>query len=481
MASVSETPASSDWYLTGLPRFSKVAADSPEYQEFLRGWKLLEAGKAKSAKAVFQEGLARNSKSLLCTFGMASLNFRKDAYEESLKYVDAALSIAPGELDLLRLKGAIYAADAEAQKAIPLFTACIEAQPGDIELYRLRGSAFIEAGLLDQARNDLKSCIRIAPNSPLRYYLQGLIDLEDMHNKEAVADFTMAVGQGKNDYQSYEQRSLARTRLHDFAGARDDANMASKLSRFTAETALAEINDKQFDYDHAEKLPARRWLLACGGPLALQNDEGMLSLAGLAHTTENLESKHRGLVEAWGVHNRQELIDLIKRHEQNGHNSSWRSLRKTMGESPSEFQEGLQSITSFIFGRKGESLSVVRKYGDQFGERGILAWDLGRNVHLCRSGYLLGYLSKDEALSLMLEQGKLIQKHYTSWHQYVTEYYIGRKFWNPEIYEKGRIKNERRVRRAFLDPECPWANLPWDTPLSEATVFPERKLPLIAR
>ncbi|MDR2176588.1 MAG: DUF1266 domain-containing protein, partial [Treponema sp.] len=64
-----------------------------------------------------------------------------------------------------------------------------------------------------------------------------------------------------------------------------------------------------------------------------------------------------------------------------------------------------------------------------FNDRNILAWDLGRNIALCRWGYDVGFLSEEEAWEKIMYYAKLIQPLYKSWEEYGYDYYMGRVFW----------------------------------------------------
>jgi len=81
-----------------------------------------------------------------------------------------------------------------------------------------------------------------------------------------------------------------------------------------------------------------------------------------------------------------------------------------------------------------EAVDAVRLFfvldnWEKFKDINIKAWDLGRNISLCRWGYEVGYLKEDEAWDSIMYYANAIQPLYNSWDEYGHCYAAGRIFW----------------------------------------------------
>jgi hypothetical protein len=115
--------------------------------------------------------------------------------------------------------------------------------------------------------------------------------------------------------------------------------------------------------------------------------------------------------------------------------------------------------------QKRHELQLVDRYGADFGERGILAWDLCRYICLCRWGVQCGFITEDEAWQLMMPVGVKVQKLYKSWDELAGVYLIGRDFWSHSQYMQGWDKVAPDLNYLLKDKESPWVQLPWGTKL----------------
>lgn len=457
---------------------------------------LLKENDFKPAERLLKATLKQRPNSALLNFSLANLYYRDGEDELALPVIKHTLTLttkapkSPPQAtpsphitsdiafnaklanESFKLLATIASSNEEPKIAIAALNKLIQNQnSNDIELYRLRGFAHLENNELDAVKADIAAIEKLDKNSKFIPFLEGEIALDEGRNQDAITKLTLALGQGPNDPQVYSERSLAYRRLFNFDKAKLDLRNAEDTGHFDLTASFRNLDDYEYDFQNAEKLPARRWLLACAGPLSMQNDDGFMSLSGVAITKENVERKRKSLTEWWGIHNREELLAMILKHSLDGHNASWQSMANSKEDlllNPAvikTFPQLAEEIQTIRDRRK-----VVNENSTTVGNRGILAWDLGRNICLCRWGYRLGFLTKEEAYAIMLTQGMRIQQTYGSWKQYIDEYYIGRKFWDLEQFKEHEAENNRNTRRALMDPASPWCTVPWDTPLSIAAI-----------
>ncbi len=169
----------------------------------------------------------------------------------------------------------------------------------------------------------------------------------------------------------------------------------------------------------------------------------------------------RTLSEWWGVNNRSELLEMIRVTRTGCHNPRWLAIHKTLKEGGDVSVHNKRNSQSDF----DVAVALVKEHGDQYGDRGILAWDLGRCISLCRWGYICGYITEAEAWELMMPAARLLQANYRSWDQMAQEYLVGRQFWNNTIYREGEYKLLGIKYRLLHDPNSPWVKLPWQTKL----------------
>jgi hypothetical protein len=117
--------------------------------------------------------------------------------------------------------------------------------------------------------------------------------------------------------------------------------------------------------------------------------------------------------------------------------------------------------------RRYNYLKFIVANWNLFNNRTILAWDLGRNISLCRWGYQVGFLTEDEAWEKIMYYARKIQSLYNSWDEYGNDYYLGRVYWASGSGEEIRYMLQtdplhKRLVTGF------WNNIDWYTKLTYA-------------
>lgn len=467
----------SEEYVPTMPKLLGTKSQNPDYADFALAYKQMTTNRFKVGGNRMRDGRAKFKDSFYFLYGCALYEYMDQEYEKAYPIINSALQKFPKNRDLSLLRAVVLAGDDRYQEALAIYTELLDLEPRNLELLRLRGYAYLQTCQFEKANADLNLALSISPAYKPGLYLRGEIAASDGNFKSAVIDYTNALGTGINDIQTYAQRAMAYARLFDFEKAKADTAKAQEISHFSYDSQFKRVDDYKCDYEHRETIMARRFLLAVGAPLAMQNRQGFLSVSGVRKSEADAMKVRASISKSWGISNRQELLAMIRRHTTGGHDESWRQLKNTqkiLKGPPLAVKLQLKVLHPF---EDMDSINSVVDYGDQLGSRGIIAWDLGRNVFLCRQGVRAGYINNNEALELMLLQAQLVQKNYKSWSQFVSEYYVGRKFWSPKTYEDEKFSNELRIRSYFKDPQSPFLQVPWDTKLTKETVFPKEQLP----
>jgi hypothetical protein len=124
--------------------------------------------------------------------------------------------------------------------------------------------------------------------------------------------------------------------------------------------------------------------------------------------------------------------------------------------------------------------TIIENYGD----RGILAWDLYRAMYLNAVSYTVGFYTYEESLNKSLLISKKIQENFNSWDDYMNNYSLGYQYWsrdilenpleNPPLPEDGML-NFNESGTAFRKKLYQWLkneedsvyNIPWNTELKK--------------
>ncbi|CAN5309894.1 hypothetical protein BH11CYA1_BH11CYA1_50560 [soil metagenome] len=302
----------------------------------------------------------------------------------------------------------------------------------DSELKK-RADSLVDNGEPETAIAVLTTLLQQSPKDGNALYSRGRCYLEIDKPKEARADFDLA-----NEYQPNNTwyRSWGRS-----------------------------PSDHEYDLSHRAKPVAREWAIACSALLFASNGDGLHSLSGQELTEANKSDQARVIYDWWRIKTREDLFAQLQALNNNdAYNSLWQSYMKVKAGKikPEEIPDVAADLKT---GKFPERMAIVNEYGDEFGERGINAWDLCRYISLVRWGYLLGFVNENEAYDLIMPVAIKIQKQYSSWKQMNDEYLIGRKFWAFSQWKRDEAKSNRVTKCLLSVKTSPWVALPWKTKL----------------
>ena len=175
----------------------------------------------------------------------------------------------------------------------------------------------------------------------------------------------------------------------------------------------------------------------------------------------------------WGIYSRADLLESLEKLKKKGHSSSLQSVLNVVNNYP-----GLSlweaAMREQLYYSQVKRILAVQRLSEYYDSRLLHAWDWGRAIYLIRWSYTQGYVSEEEAWSLIHSFQDLIQKEYSSWDDFGQAYVLGRYYWSSGRGEE--IENTREAYDAFLelhsDTNSPWTGL-WieDVPIIDKGEF----------
>ena len=114
---------------------------------------------------------------------------------------------------------------------------------------------------------------------------------------------------------------------------------------------------------------------------------------------------------------------------------------------------------------------IAKEYYEKLGEKSLLGWDYTRYICLCRWGYLVGYISEEEAWERIMPVAEMLQKKFDSWEDLGRNYLIGRRFWSYQYTQEGGDLYEDAFQRLLDMRSSPWNKYPWDMDLTATVII----------
>ena len=244
--------------------------------------------------------------------------------------------------------------------------------------------------------------------------------------------------------------------------------------RFIAETFSQNVewNEQQRivtiteDMSFAENSNLDKWLLGVGAIIAQANSGGGMDpyqIGMLMRTQKNVTTQRNLLKSSWGVENREDLLDAINSIANYGHSYDFdfdAALFKSL--TSAEQKEVLKNAE----GMDKYMWEFVMTLDKKWGEKSIRAWDWFRVGHLCRWGYISGYLTLEEAYKLFEPTAIKLRTTFSSWDEANDNYLDGYAYWGRidvsketndysrriKIYENLKSKEKTDVRGLLFDP-----------------------------
>lgn len=181
----------------------------------------------------------------------------------------------------------------------------------------------------------------------------------------------------------------------------------------------------------------------CGANVAYNSSQYTNTL----HTFIPVDDILSGLENAWDVRNREELLETLGRLEQTGHKiyfdmiwgtlrtlpkAEWRNALKSLEHQAMTMEniapERLHDFAANLL--NGYSSLLASGCFATMKDPDILAWDLSRAINLCRYGFDVEFLNREEALERIERYAAKMFATYDSWKSLSEGYLVGFTMWN---------------------------------------------------
>ena len=204
----------------------------------------------------------------------------------------------------------------------------------------------------------------------------------------------------------------------------------------------------------------RAWALATTALLTYRNRQRLDMLCPGVRSDSNLAETRGILHDWWGIDNRSDLLRVLEYLDREGHRIEFQRQGQSLLAMPvARFRMALLAARN----QPGavRRMKLLREYYPRCRRNSFVGWDYCRYIMLCRWGYMLGFLTEDEAWGRIMPAARTIQGAFGSWAELGGDYLTGREFWSQE--ETRRTGQIYRDIQAWLvkEPQSPWNQLPW--------------------
>lgn len=219
------------------------------------------------------------------------------------------------------------------------------------------------------------------------------------------------------------------------------------------------------DREAVSEYMKRQWALGCAAVLTERNYDNHTLLGGCHPNANTAIDKKRLLSDAWGVENREDLIETLEGLDRRGHRSTFEMVACLVAPLTEEGYRDLLKGTS-----DPELLNrfrVARRYYSQLGPKSLCGWDYSRAICLCRWAYIAGHIEEEEAWERIMPMAIRLQEKFDSWEDLGRNYLIGRQFWSLEKTQENGWRYEDAFQRLLDMQSSPWNKYPWELRLKD--------------
>lgn len=209
--------------------------------------------------------------------------------------------------------------------------------------------------------------------------------------------------------------------------------------------------------------------ILCGANLSMVNQMNLNSLSTLgSHFSK--DDILQMLDQDWGINSRVELLETIQWLNDGGHRGHWKKIWACLQQIPSEEWSISSQIVANTLAADGADPETVAEYTenlvdgisnikalgllDNFNSWNCITWDYARAINLCRWGFDVGYLKKEEALSKIKGYATEIFSTYHSWEEVSMGYILGFVMWNADSYALNEMLHQHYV--LLNNSRSPW-------------------------
>lgn len=176
------------------------------------------------------------------------------------------------------------------------------------------------------------------------------------------------------------------------------------------------------DHNENEDSNLGAWGRAMGAVLISINDGNPYYFGGYETTEDNKKAARNILRSSWNISSRKDLLRQVRFLQKTGSRKDYkREARELKALSAKERKKALKQVS----GTLKTHYDNLQYISDNWGNKGLLAWDLCRISHLVQWGYIADYVNLDEAQALLEPAASRLQKSFTNWNDVITNWLDG--------------------------------------------------------
>jgi TPR repeat protein len=210
---------------------------------------------------------------------------------------------------------------------------------------------------------------------------------------------------------------------------------------------------------------ARYWALAVSALLVEMNHGQHERLGTFSRDHEKYRRNIAWLMfNSWGISSRADLFEKLEGLQTRGHRSQFDAIAAALEAEKNGDRNPIQRLR-----RQGVSayrINLVKKEASRLKSRSLLGFDYSRYVTLCRWGYLVGYLSEEEAWERIMAAARILRKTFDSWEDLSNNYLVGRRFLSVSMTADSEAFSEK-ASIMLINRNYPWKECPWEVDIPE--------------
>jgi len=157
-----------------------------------------------------------------------------------------------------------------------------------------------------------------------------------------------------------------------------------------------------------------------------------------------------GLEQSWGITDRDSMIEVIDWLAVSGHRVYFKLIWNVLKTKPKpEWRKAISDLEVQTLAMEDLESERIHPYSENILEiyplflakgffstmkdPNVKAWDLERAINLCRYGYDLQFLTKEEALERIVTYAKTMYKTYDSWRSLSEGFLVGCGMWSGSL------------------------------------------------
>jgi uncharacterized protein DUF1266 len=188
--------------------------------------------------------------------------------------------------------------------------------------------------------------------------------------------------------------------------------------------------------------PDQQWILSASAILTVMTRRAPRfdCLGGEPKDAPNAEQTAKTILKnSWGIETREKLESTIEWLGSGGHTADYQKAAAAPATATPQQQ------------------AFITQNGAQVGNRGLIAWDLGRLFAVAGWGYLAGFCNDIEAWGVTAPAANRLRAAYTSWDEFAQHYRLGCLFWNADAVGQ----TDQIIAQLRSMPDSPWKTTPW--------------------